>query len=182
MKNKKEIALLFEEIYNKTYQEAYGYVLAKTADPAVTPKILEDSYVELYKLVARSSATLKKHRNQLFKIIQKQLDTLYNNLEDSPAEETGRKIKKYESLLLKELETELPAFADKTERSETLQKIMSFVSAKPMEIRRAFYLYYLFNFNIQQIAAELNISEESAGNHIYLLTKEIRTEFSVKQA
>ena len=177
MSNKQSI-LLFEEIYNKTYQEAYGYVLAKTADLEATPTILRNSYLDFYKYLSRTNnESEKKNRNQLFRIIQKQINDFSDALNEPETENGGRKIKKYKSLLEKELSTELPPIITKAELNKKLNEILLQVSEYSLKARRCFFLYYLFDFTIEQVATELNISAEEAGNHIYLITKKIRTSF-----
>ena len=171
----KQAELFFEEIYKKTYSEAYGYILAKTGDINETPELLRKSYVDYYRHLLRSN-TKETHaeRNRVFKFIQKYVNQYYNSQPDVPEKPKGRKIKRYVKLLDEHLNSEIPPFPSKQELNQSLQDVLTKVSSKSIQVRRAFIMYYFFDFTFEQIAKELSITEEDAGNHIYLLTKEIK--------
>ncbi len=176
---RKQIRILFEEFFKKTYQEAYGYTLAKTADMSATAEILKNSFAELYKGFD-SNEQQKNERTQLYRIIQKNINVYTASLEETPVD-SGKKYKRYKSLLEKELDAEIPPVLSKTELQGKLQNILNFVATYPLEYRRAFYLHYLFGFGFDKIAAELGIEVDDAGNYVYFLTKAIRTELTKGQ-
>lgn len=178
----KQAEILFEQVYQKTYQEAYGYILAKTGDIFAVEGLLSNSYAEFFRRLLRTANTdAQNKRSLLFRVIQKYLNAYYKNLKETIPPKTGRKIKKYEQLLQDELDKEFPPLT-KDELNRALNSILALVADHAIEQRRAFILYYLFEFSISQVANELNITEECAGNHIYLLTKEIRVKIEGQAA
>lgn len=171
----KQAKNVFTQTYRETFQEAYGYTLAKTGDIEETPNILIRSYTALFdQLLQTKQMDTKSNRISLFKIIRHQINEYYKNDDAMADNNTGRKIKKYAQLLEEELNTELAMPANKAQLQAKLDEIWPMVSSKPIQMRRAFLLFYLFDFDIERIANELNTTEENIGNYIYLLTKEIR--------
>ncbi len=168
---------IFNELYSKTFNEAYGYILAKTGDTVATPRILKECYCELFrKFLKERTDEIENKRSYLFKIIRNQLIKYDEETMRSLHPETTR-IKKYTQFLEEELATELPDPQNKAELQEMLDKTLALIAEKPELQRRAFMLHHLYDFSIEQVASELSLSEMSVGNYIYNLTKEIRIMF-----
>ena len=91
----KQAEILFEQVYQKTYQEAYGYILAKTGDIFAVEGLLSNSYAEFFRRLLRTANTdAQNKRSLLFRLIQKYLNAYYKNLKETIPPKTGRKIKK----------------------------------------------------------------------------------------
>lgn len=168
---------IFNDFYSKSFNEAYGYILAKTGDPLASKQILKDCYTDFFTHFINSKEdTVKSKRAFLFKIIH---STLAEKSNDLPAETT--KFRKYPQLLQQELDTEIAQPQNKAQLKQMLDQILAFISKQPTVQRRAFILYYLYDFSIEQIADELSLTQTVVGNYILNLTKEIRLLFGFEK-
>lgn len=169
--------IIFNELYSKTFSEAYGYILAKTGDTIATPQILKECYIDLFRsLLKQHRDEIENKRSYLFKLIRTRLIKYDEETMRSLRPETTR-IKKYVQFLENELDTEIPQPQNKSEFTEMLDKTLNLIAQKPELQRRAFMLHHLYDFSIEQVANELSLSEMNVGNYIYNLTKEIRLMF-----
>jgi len=166
--------VIFNELYKQTFNEAYGYILAKTGDTVATPDILRNCYLDFFRTILKQKDdNIDNKRGFLFKIIRKHLTKFNEESLRSARPETTR-IKKYVQFLEEELNTEILAPSSKDELNNMLERILMLISEKPDLQRRAFMLHHLYDFNIEQVAQELSLSEMCAGNYILNLTKEIK--------
>ena len=168
---------IFNELYKKTFNEAYGYILAKTGDTVATPQILKECYVEIYRTILNQREdNIENKRAFLFKIIRTHLIRYNESTMHSVRPETTR-IRKYQQFLDEELNTEIPRPQSQAELKDMLDQALELISSKPEIQRRAFILHHFYDFSIEQVADELSLSKARAGNYIYNLTKEIRSMF-----
>ena len=168
---------VFNELYDKTFKEAYRHILEKTGDPVATPIILKECYCKVLRfLLAQKNDESQNIHPYLFKMIQCQL-IKYNKKSSSSPRSKAQKSKKFFQLLPRELEMDLPLPQSKEKLYKMLDKALSLLNEKPALERRAFILYYLYNLSFEQVASELSITQICAGNYIYNLTKEIRIMF-----
>jgi len=178
--NHKNTTEIFTEVYNQTYSEAYGYILAVTGDAKNATKWLKECYIALFSRIKKSKKTEVDFRQTLFKIIRTQLQKKNKDISESDIPKPTR-IKKYNEFIQSELETEFDPPKNQNELIDMLDTALTHVSEKSTIQRQCFLLYYLYDFSIEQIAQKLNISEMSAGNFIHEITLEIRTVFQTKK-
>ncbi len=165
----------FTEIYQQTFHEAYGYILAKTGDIHATPDLLSKSYTAfLTHLIQSNEKENIPGRPHLFKIIRNRIAQYYRDYTDTPVEDPQKLTRKHQQLLEQELDFDIDIPTAKEEFQNKLDIIWPIITAKPLQMRRAFVLFYLFDFDLEQITKELNSTEYRIGNQIYELTKEIR--------
>lgn len=169
--NRKQITAVFTEIYNKTFGEAYGYILAMTGDAKQAPLLLKECYILFYAQIKKNNN--QDHRATLFKIIKKKLSQ-YNEAVPQTEMPKPTRIKKFNDFIAAELETEFPVPSSQDELLQTLDLALTEVSGTPTVQRRAFLLYYLYDFPIERVADELGITEMIAGNYIHEITETIR--------
>lgn len=168
---------IFNEFYNKTFKEAYGYILAKTGNHVATPIILKECYCKVLRsLLAQKKDESQDIRNFFIQMIHSQLIEYNKKALSSPRPKALRS-KKFLQLLPQELEIDLPEPESKDQLYEMLDKALSLLNQKPSLQRRAFILYHLYDLGLEQVASELSITQICAGNYIYNLTKEIRIMF-----
>lgn len=176
---------IFNELYKQTFNEAYGYILAKTGDTVATPDLLKKCYVDFFCTVLKQKEdNIDNKRGFLFKIIRKNLINFSEESLRSTRPETTR-IKKYAQFLEEELNAEITCPQNEEELQDMLERTLILISEKPDLQRRAFMLHHLYDFSIEQVAQELSLTEMCAGNYILNLTKEIKemllTESTTKQ-
>ena len=178
----KQATETFSKVYQKTFNEAYGYILAITGDAKNAPDLLKASYTTFYRHLLRTKfRNDESYRNTLFKFIRRELNKHNRSSAQSTADKPSR-IKKYQEFIAEELQADIPMPQGAEELEEILGDILDLVSKKSTEKRRAFLLYYLYDFSIEKVAKELSISEMTAGNHILEITKEIHTKYLAPQA
>ncbi len=175
---------IFNQIYDQTFHEVFGFILAKTGDISSTPSILENSYSELYKkLLKMKEDKIENKRTYLFKLVRQQLEKYQKNVAKSKKSDIKKNRSKIrESKLLNELDTNFPKPKNRAEFSALLSDILNLISAKPVIQQRAFLFYFLYDYPISEVAATLSVSKSEALQYIYALTKEINDTYNPQNA
>ena len=175
---------IFNQIYDQTFHEVFGFILAKTGDIASTPSILKSSYAELYKKLLRlRKDTIENKRNFLFKLVRQQVEKYNKTISKSEKFDLKKsKNKIRESRLLNELDTDFPKPKNREELSALLSEIIKTVSTKPVMQQRAFMFYFLYDYSVADIAAALSISKSETLQYIYSLTREINNTYNPQNA
>ncbi len=168
---------IFDELYKQTFNEAYGYILAKTGDPIVSLDVLKKSYTDLFNfLLKQKKDNIKNKRIHLFKIIQNNL--IADKETSQPIDDKSNITDDIFSSLQQELDIEISQPKTQEELEAMLDELLNLIAKQPEALRRAFILYFLFDFKTSQVASELCISEKEAEKYILDLTKQVRSLFS----
>lgn len=162
----------FERLYEASYHSVLKFVVLKCNNIDDVNDIIQDTYLELYKILTK---------NQYLK-----LDN-YNAFIIGIAK---NKIKKYYGIKYKM--KNLFVFSKKDEieiidniktdiniekiiiNSESTKEIWLFLKSKDAIISKIVYLYYYLDLTIKEISEELNISESTVKNYLYRTLKQIR--------
>ena len=163
----------FEELYNETYKHTLKYVVCKCANLDDVNDIIQDIYIDFYKL-------LKK--NNVIEI---------NNINAFIIGIAKNKLKKYYGLKHKlqnmfisynSDDTILHDFIDININLEefvltniSITEIWNFIKNKNTIIGKIFYLYYSLDMTIKDISKELELNESTVKNHLYRTLKELNT-------
>lgn len=155
----------FEKTYEDTYEQLLKFVIIKCYNISDIDDIIQDTYIELYKVMKRkkkidnihtfilgiASNVIKRHyykRNKL-NVISEEVGTL-DSISDSFDLE--------ESVI----------------NSDNAEKIWNYVKTKDITTIKIFYLYYRLDEKISDIAKELDVSESFVKNKLYRTLNEIK--------
>lgn len=162
----------FEEIYNNTYYRTLRYILCKCSNIEDINDILQDTYVELYKILQRKKyIMLENIQNYVIGIAKKRLKRHYGllyKLQTSSTWNSKDEIE-YETELLSNMDIE----ADTISKLDA-ERVWKYIKQKNIMVVKVFYLYYYSDLKISQIANELNLSESNVKNILYRTIKEIK--------
>ncbi len=160
----------FEKIYNETYNKTLRYVICKCSNLDDVNDIIQETYLEIYKL-------LNNHKD-------------INNYQNYILSIATNKIKKHYNILYR-IKT-IPLFSSKDETniidtipnnidiekiiidSNDIDIIWKYLKKKKLIIQKIFYLYYDLDIPIKSISKELNISESYTKNCLYRTLKELQ--------
>ena len=162
----------FEEIYNNTYTYTLRYILCKCSNIDDVNDLLQETYVELYKILKKKkNITLENYQNYIIGIAKKKIQRHYGLLYQLKNWST------FSNSEIKEYEMDLPSNID-VEADIVIKlnakEVWDYIKQKNIIFIKVFYLYYYSDLKISQIATELNISESKVKNILYRTIKEIK--------
>lgn len=162
----------FEEIYSRTYQSVLKYVVCKCQSFEDVNEIVQDSYLELYKILKQKHFILIRNETAyMIGIAKNILKKYYRN-----------KYKDNSKLLYFSAESEIELVSNlnlETDiiNQENVSQIWDYLNDKDVLIAKIFYLYYALGLKISEIAQEFSINESTVKNYIYRTLKELKENF-----
>lgn len=162
----------FEKIYDDTYNDTLRYILCKCSNIDDINDLLQETYVELYKILKRKEYIVVENcKNYVIGIaknrIQKYYGLLYklktssiwNNIDDN----------EYELEISSNINIEMDIIT-----KLNVEEIWRYIKTKNITVIKIFYLYYYSELKISQIAHELKMSESNVKNILYRTIKDIK--------
>jgi len=169
-----EFKAWFNTFYNKTYNGAMTYCMAKTGDFVNSEDLLAEAYYSFYKHASKMRTGIEEPDKYFFKVLRNKISKYWEkHRKELPITEMPEEFDTLDSLL----EIELDLTADVAMKRMLLQDILEFVSSQPALMRRAFALHFYLGRTIEETAADLNVSVSAARNYIYRTLKLVREEF-----
>ena len=162
----------FRKLYEETYSTIAPMVIARCRQTADAGDILQEVYLELYRILQRRGVNYVKEPEALLKrLLQQKLFRYYRTLSRrqevyaSPAEDgTEAETADIHALSVEEI----------TADREVLDWVDRYLTVKGETVRKIFHLYYRFGMTAPEIAALLGRSEADVKNKLYRTLKEIR--------
>jgi len=164
----------FEMLYEKTYDRTLNYIVRNCKNIDDVNDIIQDTYIELYKIICKKKLTSLDNPNAYVIGIAK------------------NKLKKYYSLKFKF--NDLSLFSGngfelidyvKSDvniesiiiTKENMKDIWSFLKKKKTLVCQIFYFHYYLDMTIKEISGELKISESTIKSKLYRTLKEMNKVF-----
>lgn len=168
----------FEEIYNDTYNDTLKYILCKCSNIDDVNDLLQETYIELYKILKRKDfIVLDNCQNYIIGIAKKRIQRYYGFI---------YKLKAFSIFGKKEdqeYELDLPSSFDIEMNIITkmdVEEVVKYIKQKDISVIQVFYLYYCSELKISQIATELNISESKVKHILYRTIKNIKDNIKIE--
>ena len=162
----------FEEIYHATYHRTLRCIVCKCSNIEDANDILQETYVELYKILQRrKTVVLENYPNYIIGIAKKKLQKHYGLLY------TLKNMSVFLNRDAEEYALDLPSTIDiETDTITKLnaEEVWKYIKQKKVIVIKVFYLYYYSDRKLSQIAKELGISESKVKNILYRTIKEIQ--------
>lgn len=157
----------FEEIYKQTYLNTLKFITVHCYDIADMNDILQDTYVEFYKILCKKRILeIEKTQSYIYGIA--------NNV----IKRYGVKKKNLVCLVNEENEDIDVADTFDLEQNfmtkQDVQKVWDYIKSKDLITTKIFYLYFVLGLKIIEIAQELELTESNVKNKIYRTQKEIQ--------
>ncbi|MDD2504796.1 MAG: sigma-70 family RNA polymerase sigma factor [Bacilli bacterium] len=166
----------FELLYNKTYDRTLKYVVLNCQNMEDVNDIIQDVYIELYKIIIKKKIT---------------------NIENPSAFIIGiakNKLKKYYSFKYKL--NNMVLFSGDSDflnffksdvdieniviNDENIKDIWAYLKKKDILIAKIFYLHYYLDMTLKEVGKELKIKESTVKTKLYRTLKEINDVFGRK--
>jgi RNA polymerase sigma-70 factor (ECF subfamily) len=166
----------FNEIYDSTYKAAVSLITAKCNNTADISDIVQETYMELYRLLCKRGADyVLNGKAMVMKIAKQKLARHYSLMERlrffvpmTVKNEDG------DEVILSDLEAESFLTEDFTVDRMTVESAQQIIRQKPEDVKKIFYLFYDVDLTIAEIAKELSMSESNVKHKLYRTLKELR--------
>lgn len=169
-----EFKAWFNTFYNKTYNGAMAYCMAKTGDFVNSEDLLAEAYYSFYKYASKPKSGIEEPDKYFFKVLKNKIAKYWEkHRKELLMTEMPEDYESLESLL----DVDLDLTAEVALKRMLLQDILEYVSSLPAPMRRAFALHFYLGRTIEETASELNVSVTAARNYIYRTLKLVREEF-----
>lgn len=165
----------FEEIYNKTYNTILKYFVIKCYDLDDVNELIQDTYVELYKVLKnKNHIKVSADSAYIIGIAKNILKRYYRNKyqEKSKLLYISKNIENSDVIMVSDINLEADVI-----NKENIEEIWSYLNNKDIIIAKIFYLYYALGLKISEISKELKINESTIKNYIYRTLKELNKIF-----
>ncbi|MCI8481969.1 MAG: RNA polymerase sigma factor [Clostridia bacterium] len=158
----------FEKIYHKTYKNILRYIIAHCNNLDDVNDIIQDTYMEFYKKIKKNKR-IEIEDEQAFIIgIAKNMLKKYYRFQYK--EKSNVVILENEELPIEDnIDLELQFIT-----KENVSYIWKMLNNKDIQIVKIFYLHYVLDMKIVDIAKEMNLTESATKNYIYRTIKELK--------
>ena len=134
--------------------------------------LLQDTYIELYKILKRKKyIVLENCQNYVIGIAKKKIQRHYGLLYSlkiySIFSDTGEE--EYELDISSDIDLEADIIT-----KLNAEKVWKYIKEKDIKVIKVFYLYYYLELKISEIAKRLNLSESNVKNILYRTIKDIK--------
>ena len=171
-----EITTYFDEIYDNTYRKVLRYVISKCGNVSEVSDIVQDIYIEFYTVLTRKGMDYIQNTDAfIMKLAKSKIYRHYTLMEKFKSliplfvkTEGGQEISPVDFELSNDI------VEDEIINNALIEDITAYIARKPDDIQKIFYLYYEMDLTIDQIAAELSMSQSNVKNKLYRTVKEIR--------
>jgi len=167
----------FNEIYDSTSKAVLSYITAKCHNTADIQDIVQETYVELYRLLEKRGVDyIQNDKAMVLRIARQKLSRHYSLMERlrmfMPMTVTNEDGDEGE---LPDLEADSFLTEDFTVNQIMLEEVKRFLGQKPQDVKKVFYLFYDVGHSIPEIAQALSMSESNVKHKLYRTLKELRT-------
>lgn len=166
----------FNEIYDKTHSDLLKYVIIKCHNINDTNDIMQETYLELWKIINKKELSDTNIKSYLIGIANNKIKKHYTLLQKlktvSLFEKNDKDIELIDTI---EDEMNINDFVIKKDNWDVIWKYIK--SKKNQDIPKVFYLYYKLELSIKEISKKLNRSESYIKHLIYRTLKELQNNF-----
>ncbi len=164
----------FDGVYDKTYDGIRRYVAIKCADPSDLSDVLQEIYLEYYRLLRRKGLDyIEDDAAMVFTIAQRKVKRYYSVKEKLrrilPL--TGRDREGEEETI----ELPDPVSVEETVLSSVeADRIKARLARYPAETRKIVYLYYAEEMKLEDIANEMVLPLSTVKSRLYRTLRELK--------
>lgn len=163
----------FEIIYNQTYNKTLRFVICKCSNLDDVNDILQESYTELYKAL-KDKKKIDDKQAFIIGIARNKLRNLYtekNRLKTTPIYRSSNNEEK-----LIEMPDETDIEVDYINKNN-IDDIWKYLKDKDINTAKIFYLYFVQDMKIKEIAASLDKGESDIKNKLFRTLKSLKQRF-----
>ncbi|MFV0394104.1 MAG: RNA polymerase sigma factor [Coprobacillaceae bacterium] len=165
----------FEEIYNSTYYDVLKFVICKYYNMNDINNIVQETYIELYKILSKKSLENTNIKEYIFQIANYKIKKHLKLIARLKSLSLSNK-NKFDDELINMIDAEIDIEGLIINRSQC-NEIWDYLLTKQVMISKIFFLYYGMDLTIKEIAIELQVNESYVKNCLYRTIKELRKKF-----
>ena len=163
----------FRQLYAQTYKLTAALITARCRQTADIGDILQEVYLELYRLLKRRGTDYIKEPDAIIRrLVKQQLFRYYRGLSrrqevySAPDDDTCEaELADIEALSVEEI----------AEDQIVLEWTDRYLTQKGELYRKIFHLYYRYGISVPEIARMLSMTEAEVKNRLYRTLREIRS-------
>ena len=160
----------FEFLYNNTYRNVLKYTICHCRNLDDVNDIVQDIYTELYqKTVNKKHINLDNAESYIIGIAKNKIKKHYSLAKISYIGSENEKLSQYS-------ENDIDIEKDLITKDNVMQ-VWNYLKNKSELTAKIFYLYYVIDVPIKEIAEELKITESNVKNHLYRTQKDLKERF-----
>ncbi len=171
----KSITSRFNEIYDATNKKALSFITAKCGNIDDINDILQETYMELYKVLnAKGAEFIENDEAFVIQIAKQKVFRHYTALQKAKSKISLTLVKDDEEIdLLGEIPDEMD-LEEEIVNSALVEEIQQLLSKRPQDIRKIFFMRFSLDMSIKEIAGLMELSESGVKNKLYRTINEIR--------
>lgn len=162
----------FNNIYDKTYSDILKYIIIKCQNVNDANDIVQETYLELWKILNKKNIEEANIKSYLIGIAINKIKKNYSVFKRiktiSLFDKNEKNIELIDSL---SDEVDIQNIVIKNSDWNDIWKYVK--NKKNQNIPKIFYLYYVLDLPIKEIAIELEVSESYVKNNLYRTLKEL---------
>ena len=163
----------FNKIYDETYSDVLRYVIIKCHNINDANDILQDTYLEFWKILNKKDIEESNIRSYLIGVAINKIKRYYSLLGRIKTISFFDKDKNMDLDLKSNIDIENLVI-----NNSDWNLIWDYIkNKKNQDIPKIFYLYYKLEMSIKEISKELDVTESYVKNLIYRTLKELSTTF-----
>ena len=163
----------FNKIYDETYSDVLKYVIIKCHNINNANDIVQDTYLEFWKILNKKDIEESNIRSYLIGIAINKIKRYYSLLDRIKTISLFDKDKNIDLDLKSNIDIENLII-----KNNDWNLIWDYIkNKKNQDIPKIFYLYYKLEMSIKEISKELDVTESYVKNLIYRTLKELSTTF-----
>ncbi len=173
-----KVSTVFEQIYRLTYDKVAFYVLSKCGKVPEAEEILQETYAELYKVLADKGASyITMPEGFVMQLAKSKVFRYYSEMEQQRTyvfvETTGTPGEQDAQASMQEAVSENweDALIDKL----TAEEVMAYLEEKDELTREIFYQHYFQDKTLQEIAKSCGLKESAVKMRLYRTLQELRS-------
>lgn len=162
----------FEKIYKDTYEYLLKFVVIKCYNISDVNDIIQDTYIELYKIVRKNKKRIDNMDSFICGIASNVIKRYYYKKNKIILIQDSDEKNDISNIALDNFNIE-----ENLINKENSEKIWNYIETKDIHTIKIFYLYFRFDEKISDIAKELELNESNVKNKIYRTINEIKKIF-----
>lgn len=160
----------FEFLYNSTYRNVLKYTICHCRNLDDANDIVQDIYTELYqKTVNKKHINLDNAESYIIGIAKNKIKKHYSLAKINYIGSENENLSQYS-------ENDIDIEKDLITKDNVMQ-VWNYLKNKSELTAKIFYLYYVIDVPIKEIAEELKITESNVKNHLYRTQKDLKERF-----
>ena len=160
----------FEFLYNNTYKNVLKYTICHCRNLDDVNDIVQDIYTELYqKIVNKKHINLDNAESYIIGIAKNKIKRHYSSAKINYIEPENESLSQYSNNDI-DIEKDLIT-------KDNVMQVWNYLKNKSELTAKIFYLYYVIDVPIKEIAEEFKLTEPNVKNHLYRTQKDLKERF-----